>query len=187
MIAQSSASIKVMTPVTESWGAPAGVLLACLMFALAPSAAAGMQAGERISERGPIDDDYYAAGAVVDIDAAVDGDLVIAGGELLIGHRVVGDVIAAGGSIWLRGVVDDDVRISGGELDIDARIGDDLVASGGSIELASTTAVAGDAWLVGGYLFIDGTIDGDLNDLRCYSEEQAKTNIEAYVEQLAAR
>ncbi len=29
------------------------------------------------------------------------------------------------------------------------------------------------------------TIDGDLNDLRCYSEEQARTNIEAFVEQLA--
>ena len=30
------------------------------------------------------------------------------------------------------------------------------------------------------------TINGDLNDLRCYSEEQAKTNIEAFVEQLEA-
>jgi benzoyl-CoA reductase/2-hydroxyglutaryl-CoA dehydratase subunit BcrC/BadD/HgdB len=29
------------------------------------------------------------------------------------------------------------------------------------------------------------TIQGDLNDLRCYSEEQARTNIEAFVEQLA--
>jgi len=27
-------------------------------------------------------------------------------------------------------------------------------------------------------------IDGDLNDLRCYSEEQARTNIEAFIEQL---
>ena len=27
------------------------------------------------------------------------------------------------------------------------------------------------------------TINGDLNDLRCYSEEQAKTNIEAFIEQ----
>jgi benzoyl-CoA reductase/2-hydroxyglutaryl-CoA dehydratase subunit BcrC/BadD/HgdB len=27
-------------------------------------------------------------------------------------------------------------------------------------------------------------IDGDLNDLRCYSEEQTKTNIEAFIEQL---
>jgi benzoyl-CoA reductase/2-hydroxyglutaryl-CoA dehydratase subunit BcrC/BadD/HgdB len=28
------------------------------------------------------------------------------------------------------------------------------------------------------------TINGDLNDLRCYSEEQARTNIDAFVEQL---
>jgi len=31
------------------------------------------------------------------------------------------------------------------------------------------------------------TINGDLNDLRCYSEEQAKTNIEAFVEQLEGK
>lgn len=29
------------------------------------------------------------------------------------------------------------------------------------------------------------TLDGDLNDLRCYSEEQARTKIEAFVEQLS--
>ena len=28
-------------------------------------------------------------------------------------------------------------------------------------------------------------VDGDLNDLRLYSEEQTRTNIEAFVEQLA--
>ncbi len=31
------------------------------------------------------------------------------------------------------------------------------------------------------------TINGDLNDLRCYSEEQTKTNVEAFVEQLEAK
>ncbi|MFC1533721.1 2-hydroxyacyl-CoA dehydratase subunit D [Thermodesulfobacteriota bacterium] len=31
------------------------------------------------------------------------------------------------------------------------------------------------------------TINGDLNDLRCYSEEQAKTNIEAFIEQMEER
>lgn len=30
-------------------------------------------------------------------------------------------------------------------------------------------------------------IDGDLNDLRCFSEEQTKTNIEAFIEQLGER
>jgi benzoyl-CoA reductase/2-hydroxyglutaryl-CoA dehydratase subunit BcrC/BadD/HgdB len=27
-------------------------------------------------------------------------------------------------------------------------------------------------------------LDGDLNDLRCFSDEQARTNIEGFVEQL---
>lgn len=31
------------------------------------------------------------------------------------------------------------------------------------------------------------TINGDLNDLRCYSEEQTKTNVEAFIEQLEAK
>lgn len=31
------------------------------------------------------------------------------------------------------------------------------------------------------------TINGDLNDMRCYSEEQAKTNIEAFIEQLEVK
>jgi len=30
-------------------------------------------------------------------------------------------------------------------------------------------------------------INGDLNDLRCYSEEQARTNIEAFIEQLSEK
>ena len=28
-------------------------------------------------------------------------------------------------------------------------------------------------------------LDGDVNDLRCFSDEQARTNIEGFVEQLA--
>ena len=31
------------------------------------------------------------------------------------------------------------------------------------------------------------TVNGDLNDLRCYSEEQAKTNIEAFIEQFEVK
>jgi benzoyl-CoA reductase/2-hydroxyglutaryl-CoA dehydratase subunit BcrC/BadD/HgdB len=30
-------------------------------------------------------------------------------------------------------------------------------------------------------------IDGDLNDLRCLSDEQTRTNIEAFIEQLEER
>ncbi len=136
--------------------------LASLALLIPFAVLADSAAGERIEERGVVDDEYYAAGGVVDIDADVDGDVIVAGGELLIGHRVRGDVIAAGGTLGIRGTIDDDVRVTGGELDIDARIGDDLAASGGSIELASTTTVGGDVWLAGGEVSMAGTISGDL-------------------------
>lgn len=123
---------------------------------------ADSEAGERVKQRGVVEDDYYTAGGVVDIDADIDGDLIVAGGELLIGHRVRGDVMAAGGTLRVRGTIDDDVRVTGGELDIDARIGDDLAASGGLIELAATTTIGGDAWLAGGEVHMAGTVNGDL-------------------------
>ena len=43
---------------------------------------ADSDAGETVTKRGNIDDDYYAAGGVVDIDAEVAGDVIVAGGEL---------------------------------------------------------------------------------------------------------
>ena len=142
--------------------ARAGAWLAGLVLIIPFAVFADSNAGEHVIERGQIDDDYYAAGGIVDIDAVVNGDVIVAGGELLIGRQVMGDVFAAGGRLEIRGTVDDDVRISGGELDIDAHIGDDLVASGGSIELAASTTVGGDALLVCGEIRVAGTISGDL-------------------------
>jgi cytoskeletal protein CcmA (bactofilin family) len=133
-----------------------------LLLGLPFSSFAMTNAGETVTQRGTVDDDYYAAGSKVDIDADIAGDLVAAGGDLFIARRVQADVIAAGGSINLRGEVADDVRVAGGEITIDANIGDDLVAAGGEIRVTSGTTVGGDAWLAGGEVTIDGTINKDL-------------------------
>jgi len=131
-----------------------------LAFPIVSYAAA--DADETITKRGSVDDDYYAAGGTVDIDAEVAGDVIAAGGELFIGHRIEGDVMAAGGSVKIRGEVEDDVRISGGDLSIDVVIGDDLAASGGSIYISPNTTVGGEAWLAGGDVTMAGTINKDL-------------------------
>ncbi|MDH3630198.1 MAG: carbohydrate-binding domain-containing protein [Gammaproteobacteria bacterium] len=135
-----------------------------LFPALAVSCAsfADSDAGETVTKRGNIDDDYYSAGGVVDIDAVVAGDVIVAGGELYIGHLIEGDVIAAGGTLKIRGEIKDDIRASGGDLNIDAIIGDDLAAAGGSITLSPGVTVGGDAWLAGGEVHIAGTILGNL-------------------------
>jgi cytoskeletal protein CcmA (bactofilin family) len=137
----------------------------CLILMLSfPTLSMSMpESGETVTKRGNVEDDYYAAGASVDIDAVVSGDVVTAGGELYIGHHIKGDVIAAGGSIRLSGNIQDDVRVAGGDITIDANIGDDLIASGGRINVSAATTVGGDAWLAGGDIRVAGTINRDLS------------------------
>ncbi|NNE63876.1 MAG: hypothetical protein HKN34_07335 [Gammaproteobacteria bacterium] len=138
------------------------LLLLGLTLIIPLSTFADMDADDELTKRGTVDDDYYAAGGEVDIEAEIAGDLVTAGGDLFIGRRIEGDVMAAGGIIKIRGEVKDDVRIAGGQLNIDAIIGDDLAASGGSIKLSPGTSVGGEAWLAGGDVTMAGTITKNL-------------------------
>ena len=119
--------------------------------------------GETVTKRETINDDYYAAGGTVDIDADIGGDLVVSGGELFIGRRIQGDVTAAGGSVNIHGEILDDVRTAGGEINIDATIGDDLVAAGGAIRVSPATSIGGETWLAGGDVYMAGTINRGLS------------------------
>ena len=133
-----------------------------LMFIFPLTSFSDSDADETVTKRGTVDDDYYAAGGVVDVDAEVSGDVIVAGGELYIGHRIDGDIMAAGGTVKIRGEVKDDVRISGGDLYIDANIGDDLALAGGSITVSPGSTIGGKAWLAGGDVHMAGTINQDL-------------------------
>lgn len=138
------------------------ILLLGLALLLPVPVAAVSDSGDSIVERGPIDDDYYAAGGTIDIDAVVAEDVIVAGGEIEVGHQIGGDLIAAGGSLQIHGRIGDDARIAGGELIIDASIGDDLAASGGSITLTRSSRVGGDAWIAGGEVLMAGTVEQNL-------------------------
>ena len=143
--------------------AKALLLLFTLITLTIPLTAISMpESGETVSKRGSIEDDFYAAGGTVDINAVVAGDVVAAGGDLFIGHRIEGDVIAAGGTVRIQGEVLDDVRTAGGDITIDSNIGDDLIASGGRIRLSPDAVVSGEAWLAGGDIYIAGTVNRDL-------------------------
>jgi hypothetical protein len=62
------------TRLTQAW-------LASLALLIPIAVLADSVAGERIKQRGVVGDDYYAAGGVVDIDADIDGDVILAGGD----------------------------------------------------------------------------------------------------------
>jgi len=127
------------------------------------SSFASTDSGEVVTKRGTVNDDYYAAGGTVNINADIAGDVVVSGGNLFIGHRIQADVMAAGGSVNLRGEVQDDVRIAGGEINIDANIGDDLFAAGGEVRVSPGTSIKGEAWLAGGDVNMAGTINKGLH------------------------
>lgn len=120
-------------------------------------------ADETVTKRGTVNDDYYAAGEMIDVDANIIGDIVVVGGELFIGRKVQGDVMAAGGTVDIRGEVQDDVRTAGGDINIDAKIRDDLIAAGGQIRISSATSVGGTAWLAGGDVFMAGVVNNGLS------------------------
>lgn len=138
-------------------------LIVGLIFTIPLSSFSSPDMDERVVKQGVVNDDYYAAGETINIDADVAGDVVISGGDLFIGHRIQGDLMAVGGSINLRGKILDDVRIAGGEINIDASIGDDFFAAGGKVNVSSGTSVRGEAWLAGGDIYMAGTINKGLH------------------------
>jgi len=50
--------------------------------------------GEIVTQRGAVDDAYYAAGGKIDINASISGNLVVAGSGLFIGYHIKGDLSA---------------------------------------------------------------------------------------------
>lgn len=138
-------------------------VLALIWVLLFPSSSTAItDSGELVTQRGSIDDDYYAAADTIDLDAEVFGDVTVAGGDITLRHLIRGDLTAAGGSIRIRGKILDDIRTAGGDIDIEADIGDDLIASGGKIRIATNTTIGGDAWLAGGDVRMAGVINNDL-------------------------
>lgn len=138
------------------------ILSLILLFSFSSFSFAMQQSGETVMQRSNIEDDFYAAGDSVDINAMITGDVVTAGGELYIGHDIKGDVLAAGGTVQLRGDIQDDVRVAGGQIFIDANIGDDLIVGGGKVDVSASATVGGEAWLSGGDIRVAGTVNRNL-------------------------
>lgn len=107
-------------------------------------------------------EDFYSAGASVQVAQRVAGDAVLAGGTILIAGNVAQDVLAAGGTITLTRAVEDDVRAAGGSITAADRIGGDAIMAGGSVTLAPGSEVGGNAWMAGGVLHLSGTVHGDV-------------------------
>ncbi len=137
------------------------VLIALVFILLLPHAQAlQMLSGDQVSVDSPIDDDVFAAGGTVTINAPVSG-VVIAGGDIIINAPVSGDVFAVGGKIAVNSDVEGKIVAAGGDIDLsgDAK---NAVIVGRNVNIHPTTVISRDAAISGGTVSNAGTIVGNL-------------------------
>lgn len=137
------------------------IILSISVLLLASNAQAlRMLSGDQVSVDSPVDDDIFATGGTIDINAPVAG-VVIAGGTININAPVNGDVFVAGGQISINSDVKGKIVAAGGNIDLKGSA-KNIVISGGNINIHSTATVSKDAFISGGRVNNAGRIDGNL-------------------------
>ncbi|VVB87032.1 Uncharacterised protein [uncultured archaeon] len=137
------------------------ILLLISILLLPPNVeAVKMLSGDQIRVDSPIEDDIFAAGGAIDINAPVDG-VVIAGGNININAPVNGDVFVAGGQVSVNSDVKGKIVAAGGNIDINGNA-KNVVIAGGNVNIYSTAVISRDAVISGGNVNNAGRINGNL-------------------------
>jgi len=149
-----------MIPQILRWPA---LLVGLLLLMILPTASMGVVilADNQTTLTTPINDDVFATGDTIVIDAPVDS-LVVAGGNILVNAPVKGDLIAAGGRVSVNNNVGGKVIAAGGVVEMNGSVGTNLLMAGGEVNVRNGTTVGRDALLSGGTVTNAGTINGTL-------------------------
>ena len=117
--------------------------------------------GETVSIDTPVEDDVFAAGSIVNINAPVDS-AVVTGGTISINAPVKGDVFALGGQVYINSDVGGKVVTAGGNVNLGGNIGTNLIAAGGQVNILPGRNVDKDALIAGGNVVNAGHVNGTL-------------------------
>ena len=110
-----------------------------------------------------VNDNYFAAGELVNVVGTVNGDAYLAGGNLIVEGTVNGDVLAAGGNITIKGNVTGNVRVAGGQINISGTVGRNITAVGGQITILDNAEVGGSLTVAGGNIEVNAPLGGSMN------------------------
>lgn len=107
-----------------------------------------------------VDNDVYVARREVNVQAAIDGDLVAAGNRVTVDGEVTGDILAAAKNIEIRSAVDDDVRVAGQNVLVTGPVAGHIVAAGQTVKIEQP--IGEWAWLSGDTVAVSGNVNGQL-------------------------
>lgn len=137
------------------------VLLVTVLLLSSGALALRTFSGEVVTIDTAIDDDVFAAGNMVNINAPVNS-AVVAGGNVNINAPVKGDVFAAGGQVNLNSDVGGKLVTAGGNINLGGGIGTNLVAAGGTVDILPDKTVGRDALIAGSNVINSGHVNGTL-------------------------
>jgi hypothetical protein len=130
------------------------------MLLLPHAQALQMLSGDQISVDLPVEDDLFAAGNTVTLNAPVEG-AVLAGGNITVNAPISGDLFAAGGHIVVNADVAGKIVAAGGEIEVRGDTKNAVVA-GGTVTIHSDTVISRDAVITGGTVTNAGRVIGNL-------------------------
>ncbi len=138
-------------------------ILFVLILILLPGAvqALVMESGDLVQVDHPVDDDVFAAGREVWVNAPVKS-LVVAGGKVEINAPVEGDVFAAGATIAINAPVGGKVVLAGGMVTLNGNIGRNVLIHAGNVKITKGTTVGVDALISAGQVTNVGNVRGNL-------------------------
>jgi len=137
------------------------IVLSVLLFLTTTGEALRTFSGDTIVIDRPVEDDVFAAGNIVSVNAPVDS-LVAAGSTVNVNAPVKGDIIAAGGQVYINSAVGGKVVAAGGTVNLGGDVGTNLVAAGGQVSILPGKTVVRDALISGGNVVNSGRVNGTL-------------------------
>ena len=107
-------------------------------------------------------EDVIASGSTPTVMDSVPGDVILAGGDASFGGVTGGDYLGAGGKQAITGCIHGSLRAVAGEIHIAAAIDRNATIMAGSVELDSAAIIARNAYIVGGTIQANGTVQEGL-------------------------
>jgi len=103
-------------------------------------------------------EDVIASGSTPTVMDSVPGDAILAGGDASFGGVTGGDYLGAGGKQAITGRIHGSLRAVAGQIHVAAAVDRNTTMVAGFVELDSAAIIARNAYIVGGTIQVNGTV-----------------------------
>ena len=135
------------------------VSLLCLLL-VSPAYALRMLSGNQVSVDSQVNDDIFASGGEININAPV-ASATIFGGTVNINAPISGDLFVAGGNVAVNSNVGGKIVAAGGNIDLKGSAVNAVLA-GGNIVIEQSAVIQKDAIISGNNVVNNGKVIGNL-------------------------